>query len=195
MGSGTSRRPVLSPQAEVADYVALGRLYGDRPTGDELMGPDVADDARSLITHLRRMSGLHWGELARVFGVDRRALHYWATGRNPSPENLRRLQWVVQWIERYDSGTAELTREALISAAPGEASALGRLVAEMETTDVGPPGGSGSGRRGRRSPTPHPGGQTLRHQVYRPEDLAGSSSADGPVEGRPVGSVGLPEPE
>ena len=55
-----------------------------------------AQPAGAAIGELRRLSGLTWDQLARIFSVSRRSLHFWASGkpmtpatRNTSSESLR----------------------------------------------------------------------------------------------------------
>ena len=47
----------------------------------------VAVPAGTAIGELRRLSGLTWDQLARLFNVSRRSLHFWASGGEPSIKN------------------------------------------------------------------------------------------------------------
>src|SRR5918996_4642559 len=57
----------------------------DRP-GPAPAGSDLPTTA-ALVLELHRLSGLTWAQLASVFGVDRRAIHFWAAGRPMSAGN------------------------------------------------------------------------------------------------------------
>lgn len=55
-----------------------------------------------------------WEQLARVFGVSRRSLHFWASGQPinaPNEEHLRRLLAVLRQADR---GSAQGNREMLL---------------------------------------------------------------------------------
>lgn len=67
------------------------------------------------IGKLRRLSGLKWDELARIFDVSRRTLHFWASGRGLTSENEEHLQRTLSVVLRTDRGTAAANRAALMS--------------------------------------------------------------------------------
>ncbi len=69
----------------------------------------------SAIMELRRLTGFSWDQLARLFGVNRRSLHFWASGEPPSPANEERLQRVLAAVRRIDRGTASVNRSLLLS--------------------------------------------------------------------------------
>jgi hypothetical protein len=76
---------------------------------------------------LRRLSGLTWDQLARLFVVDRRSLHFWASGKPPKPSNEERLQRVLAVIRKIDRGSTESNRAILLEAHPGGAIPLDLL--------------------------------------------------------------------
>jgi len=66
------------------------------------------------VNKLRRLSGLTWDQLAQLFNVSRRSLHFWASGQPLSrfnEENLNRLLGTIQYIDR---GSASLNRSLLL---------------------------------------------------------------------------------
>ncbi|RME42514.1 MAG: XRE family transcriptional regulator, partial [Deltaproteobacteria bacterium] len=72
-------------------------------------------DARTALAEFRRLSGLTWDQLAQVFGVSRRILHLWASGKPlgaPNEEHLRRLLAVLR---RADRGAAGANRALLLT--------------------------------------------------------------------------------
>lgn len=68
------------------------------------------------IAELRRISGLTWDQLARLFDLSRRSLHYWASGKPSTPANEERLQRLLSAVRRIDRGSGAATREALLAA-------------------------------------------------------------------------------
>jgi DNA-binding transcriptional regulator YiaG len=74
----------------------------------------AAQPAGAAIGELRRLSGLTWDQLARVFSVSRRSLHFWASGKAMSPSNEEHLQRVLALVRRIDRGTANANRSALL---------------------------------------------------------------------------------
>lgn len=70
----------------------------------------------AAIAELRQRSGLTWEQLARLFGVARRSVHFWASGKAMNSSNeevLNQLLRAVRYIDRGESGP---TRSALMSA-------------------------------------------------------------------------------
>lgn len=78
---------------------------------------DVPDNdypgTRDAIEELYRISGLTWGELAPVFGVDRRSLYLWARGGRASSTNESRLKRVLELVRGLEGKTSEDTRARL----------------------------------------------------------------------------------
>lgn len=78
----------------------------------------IKTDSASAIMELRRLTGLTWEEIARVFGVSRRSIHFWASGQPLSTNNEERLQNLIQIFRRIHRGTARDTKVALVSPQP-----------------------------------------------------------------------------
>lgn len=72
--------------------------------------------AESAIGELRRLSGLTWDQLARVFDVSRRSLHHWASGGTMSAKHEEKLQRTLSTIRQIDRGSAAENRTALLRA-------------------------------------------------------------------------------
>jgi DNA-binding transcriptional regulator YiaG len=68
------------------------------------------------ISELRRQSGFTWDQLARLFKVSRRALHFWASGQPMSAEHEEQLHRVAACIRQAYCGTGEETRATLFRA-------------------------------------------------------------------------------
>jgi DNA-binding transcriptional regulator YiaG len=73
-----------------------------------------AQPAGAAIGELRRLSGLTWDQLARMFSVSRRSLHFWASGKPMAPSNEEHLQRVLAVFRKIDRGAASANRAALL---------------------------------------------------------------------------------
>lgn len=71
----------------------------------------------AAIIELRRRSGLTWEQLARLFGVAPRSVHFWASGKPLNAAHEERLGRVLAVIRQIDQGQARATRAALMTAA------------------------------------------------------------------------------
>ena len=76
----------------------------------------TAQPAGVAIGELRRLTGLTWDQLARVFNVSRRSLHFWASGKPMAPGNEEHLQRVLAVVRKIDRGLASANRIALLGA-------------------------------------------------------------------------------
>ena len=74
---------------------------------------------RKAVSELRRISGLTWEQLAGLFGVSRRSVHFWASGKPLNATNHDRLMRVLDVVRYADRGTARSTRAALLDARQG----------------------------------------------------------------------------
>ncbi len=80
-------------------------------TGTEATGKAVSE--------LRRISGLTWKQLGGLFGVSRRSVHFWASGKPLNAIDHQRLMRVLDVVRGADRGTARRTRAALLDAREG----------------------------------------------------------------------------
>lgn len=76
----------------------------------------VVEPVGHAIGELRRLSGLTWDQLARLFGVSRRALHLWASGKSMTSSNEERLQRILAVVRKVDRGSASENRALLLRA-------------------------------------------------------------------------------
>jgi len=74
----------------------------------------IAEPAGAAIGELRRLSGFTWDQLARIFNVSRRSLHFWASGKPMAPSNEEHLQRVLAVLRKIDRGAASANRTALL---------------------------------------------------------------------------------
>ena len=80
---------------------------------------ETRDCTGRAVSELRRISGLTWEQLAGLFGVSRRSVHFWASGKPLNATNHERLMRVLDVVRYADRGTARGTREALLAAREG----------------------------------------------------------------------------
>lgn len=96
--------------------VVLERTTSGLPLSFQL--DNSAEVSRAALGELRKLSGLTWEQLAKLFNVSRRSLHFWASGQPLSrfnEENLNRLLSTIQYINR---GSASINRNLLLSSSP-----------------------------------------------------------------------------
>jgi DNA-binding transcriptional regulator YiaG len=126
----------------------------------------------AAILELRRISGLTWDQLARLFGITRRSLHFWASGKPLTPAHEERLSRLLATVRRLDRGSAHANRTLLLSVHAGGCIPFDLLVAgqyERVLTLLG---------LGHAPARPHPAALAVDARVARaphaPEDVAGS---------------------
>lgn len=108
-----------------------------------------ATSQAAAIAELRRRSGCTWEQLARLFGVARRSVHFWASGKPMNAANEERLNELLRTIRYIDRGGSGATRSALMSAQPDGAIPF-ELLADGRFDDVMGRLGQGSGYDGGR---------------------------------------------
>lgn len=111
-GLGTSTESALPPSM-------VSR--SPRPAQQTTSGMSVmlADRAGAAIAELRRLSGFTWDQLARLFNVSRRSLHFWASGKAMTPANEEHLQRLLAVLRKIDRGSAAANRAALFAVRDG----------------------------------------------------------------------------
>ncbi|MEC4815094.1 MAG: XRE family transcriptional regulator [Scytonema sp. PMC 1069.18] len=93
------------------NLVAASEMTTSGVTLPVISAPEITQKA---VNELRRLSGLTWDQLAKLFNVSRRSLHSWASGERLKPfneENLNRLLGTIRYIDR---GSASLNRSLLL---------------------------------------------------------------------------------
>jgi transcriptional regulator with XRE-family HTH domain len=108
--------------------------------------------ARKAISQFRRLSGLTWDQLAYLFGVSRRSIHLWMSGKPMNTSNEERLFKMLALLKELDCGNADENRELLLTPTEGEQRPID-LLAKEEFEKVREMLGAGVGRR-RFVPTP-----------------------------------------
>lgn len=75
----------------------------------------VARSEETALAELRRLSGLTFDQLARLFQTSRRAIHFWASGKPIAAANQEHLHRLLEVVRRMDRGSSSQNREALLS--------------------------------------------------------------------------------
>lgn len=93
----------------------------DRTTsGITLRATGSPEATQKSISELRRLSGLTWEQLAKLFNVSRRSLHFWASGQPLSCFNEEQLNRLLEAIQYIDRGSANLNRSLLLKGSNGK---------------------------------------------------------------------------
>jgi len=121
-GFGTAARP--TDPTELVEAVRGWNALQQTTAG--LSEVRAVEDARAALFELRRLSGLTFEQLARLFRVNRRTLHFWASGKPLTPANEERLHRIIGVIRRIDRGSGATTRAALFAPHRG-----GRVVFDL----------------------------------------------------------------
>ncbi|PKN56512.1 MAG: transcriptional regulator [Deltaproteobacteria bacterium HGW-Deltaproteobacteria-14] len=185
-GLGTSSALALA--AESAQETA-------RPAEQTTSGSASATpaDAGAAIAELRRLSGLTWEQLARLFGVSRRSLHFWASGKALAPSNEEHLQRLLRVVRAVDRGSASANRAVLLAAGgdgviPFDLLAAGRYDAALQTLGTG---------TGRRTQARKPSAEAIAARTPRPpEELVGAlQDRVHPASGRLLAAKPIRKPQ
>ena len=76
--------------------------------------PAVGLNARvTVLAELRNLTGLTWDQVATLFGVSRRAVHFWASGKTMAAAHHEHLQRTLGCLRIVDRGNAPANRNAL----------------------------------------------------------------------------------
>jgi hypothetical protein len=75
----------------------------------------------AALATIRRLTGYRWEELANQFGVSRRAMHDWASGKQLSRKNEEAVRTLLDRVREYDTGSPTATRSLIAAAATGQA--------------------------------------------------------------------------
>jgi transcriptional regulator with XRE-family HTH domain len=84
---------------------------------------------RIALNELRILSGLTWEQLAKLFNVSRRSLHFWASGQPLSRSNEEKLNRFLGTIQYIDRGSASLNRSLLMQSSSDGSLLIDLLVA------------------------------------------------------------------
>lgn len=121
----------MNVQTPSPEPVLLGGFLGELGTRNSLMHSrellprsnqtgagiplSMPDEVARDLTELRRRTGLTWEQLARLFNVSRRAVHFWASGKAMTADHEERLKRVIAVVRQMDRGSASENRAVLLS--------------------------------------------------------------------------------
>jgi hypothetical protein len=148
-----SHYPTASPSAMYTVPIAAGlfAIIGWGATVGFVHAPEAADagwttipvrasstsnTSRSALTladrvqQLKDESGLSWTQVASLFGVTRRAVHFWVRGGNITDEHVVRLERLQSATSAIAMSSPRETRARMLSLDMSGASIFGRLLAE-----------------------------------------------------------------
>jgi transcriptional regulator with XRE-family HTH domain len=78
---------------------------------------------------IRRLTGFTWEQLAQLFNVSRRTLHFWASGQKLNSFNEQQLYLLLDTIRYIDRGGASLNRSILLNPIENETRPFDLLIA------------------------------------------------------------------
>ncbi len=84
---------------------------------------------QQAVNELRKLSGLTWDQLATLFNVSRRSVHFWASGQPLTSANEEKLNRILDVVEYISLGSASRNRSLLMDIADDGKSYLEMLAA------------------------------------------------------------------
>ena len=79
----------------------------------ELPALNKNETNRTAIHELKKLSGLTWEQLAKLFNVTRRTLHFWASGQPLNRFNEQNLHRTLETVRYINRGSASINRRIL----------------------------------------------------------------------------------
>jgi len=122
----------------IADETIAEAVTSVRPIGKTL-------DAPAKVYQLHRLTGLNWGQLSFVLGVNRRTLHNWVKGSEVAAKNEERLARALSTVRYIDRGNTAENRSLLLSPAP-DGLTIVDLLSQEKYDEVKRLAGRGAGR-------------------------------------------------
>jgi hypothetical protein len=101
----------------------------------DVMIPDL--NAGAQVRELKLFSGLTWAQFAGLFGVTRRAVHFWVEGGRMSADHHMRVDRIRQALARVGGSSPDETRAALFTVGPTGWTPFAELVAEANRSREG----------------------------------------------------------
>lgn len=113
--------------------------------------PSARRGPSSALAELRRIGGLTWEQLARLFSVTRRAVHFWASGDPMSAAHEEKLHRALGVVRQIDRGSSALNRNTLFAPLSGGDTPFDLLVQNRYEDVLGELGKSLMGRTSLRT--------------------------------------------
>lgn len=95
----------------------------------------ISASLSSAIYDIRRLTGLTWEELAELFSVNRRSVHYWANGGALKPQHAVHVRLVLDAVRQFDRRGAAIARLTLLTSNASGTRSLD-LLAERRYSDA-----------------------------------------------------------
>jgi hypothetical protein len=124
----------LPTMSAVADRVVVAVPAGDRGLPLWVRNPEKQRPLPERVSMLRDSSGLSAQQLARLFGVSRRSINHWLSGKPMADEHATRLGRLETAVAQLPAGTGIERRRALL-AGDGGPSLYQKLCAEVRSPD------------------------------------------------------------
>jgi DNA-binding transcriptional regulator YiaG len=93
---------------------ALLATFDVTTSGITLPSTSSTEVTQKAVHQIRRLTGLTWEQLAKLFNVSRRTLHFWASGKRLNSFNEEQLNLLLDTIRYIDKGNASLNRNLLL---------------------------------------------------------------------------------
>ena len=88
---------------------------------------------KDSVLSLRELSGLTWDQLAKLFGVSRRAIHLWASGGRMNSAHAERLAQILMVVGNIDAASSATRRDMLLAARADGRSLYESLLEDVKT--------------------------------------------------------------
>ncbi|NQW46867.1 MAG: helix-turn-helix transcriptional regulator [Planctomycetes bacterium] len=134
--TGAYSTTVVSMASVLSDtYVLIAEVVTTRDVAANKGFPQTAslalancETAADRLREIRSVLGLTWEELAELFGVKRRSVHFWASGKRMTPEHATRLELLREFAATVDRGDSKLNHDLLIEELPAVESPMRLLI-------------------------------------------------------------------
>lgn len=87
---------------------------GHRKIEKDLIQESGSEINRKAVCELRKLTGLTWEDLAKLFNVSRRTLHNWASGKPLNSDNEKQLNLLLNVINYVNRGSVDINRHLLL---------------------------------------------------------------------------------
>lgn len=81
----------------------------------ELNASEILPSHAESVRWLHEASGLTWEQMGRIFGVSRRAVHFWASGGKLNASNVEALRKFATIVRNLHADTPSSRRDTLLS--------------------------------------------------------------------------------
>lgn len=110
-GPGTSAALSVTSHPNTENY----RLHESINTSSGFYFIQSQEIGSHSLLEFRRISGLTWDKIAEIFGVTRRAVHFWANGKPMEDYRAEKLYHLIVAVRMLDTGYAVQNRRLLLA--------------------------------------------------------------------------------